>query len=79
MTTRDMRTYLDIRRPKVVDSAYGMADKYRISETTARSCLHECGYYLDESKRWVRQETQLDRIESMLGQLLLGQARTSQC
>lgn len=75
MTVKDMRTYLDIKRPPVVDSAYGMADKYRISEVTARSCLRESGYYLEENatpgngRRWVRQETQLDRIERLLEQL----------
>ena len=69
MTVRDMKMYLDTRRPPILDCAYGLAHKYRITETTARACLTENGYVLTEN-RWIRHQTQLDRVEEKLDTLL---------
>ena len=69
MSTQDMHTYLASKRPTKVDSAYSMAKKHRITETSARNILIQNGYELIDHE-WIRQQSQLDRIEFMLTLLM---------
>lgn len=51
----------------MIQSCYELAGRYRVAEDTARSALQANGYVFDpDTSNWVRQETQLDRIERML-------------
>lgn len=67
MTASSLKAHLEVNRPPVVASCYELAGRYRVAEDTARNALKANGYVYDEDSRaWVRRETQLDRIERML-------------
>ena len=70
MTQRSLTTYLDQKPPGyTIDSAYELAERFRLAEQTARTTLAACGFLLEEG-RWVKQVTQLDRIEQALAALI---------
>ena len=67
MTVASLKAHLEINRPPMIQSCYELAGRYRVAEDTARSALQANGYVFDpDTSNWVRQETQLDRIERML-------------
>lgn len=57
-------------KPPRIDSGYSLAQKYRVSEQTAKETLRTNGYKYEEvspgDKAWIRYSTQLDDIEAML-------------
>lgn len=75
MSLPALTAYLSLQEPgHIIDSAYALEQKYRLAAQTVISQLHAHHYthIPNASLRnvWVKQETQLDRIERKLNQLL---------
>lgn len=83
MSLPALTAYLSLQEPgHIIDSAYALEQKYRLAAQTVISQLHVHHYTHtpihanDASLRtvtrtvWIKQETQLDRIERKLNQLL---------
>lgn len=70
MTQRSLVTYLTSQAPgHTIDSAYELSHRFRVAEQTARNAM-EAEHYVVEHGRWVKQVTQLDRIEQTLAALI---------
>lgn len=73
MSYESARAYLDVQRPKLIDSAEDFGRRHRITSRTAIDLLRQFSYAFvntPSGKKWAAQETQLDRIERMLKELL---------
>lgn len=77
MSLQALTAYLSLQPPgHTIDSAYQLHREYRLSEATVKVQLQSHGYTRIKiplsRNQWVKQETQLDRIERNL-QFLIAQ------
>lgn len=84
MSLQALTAYLSIQKPgHTIDSAYALEQKYRLAAQTVISQLQSHGYQhtvrtypastptpTPTRKVWVKQETQLDRVERLLVDLI---------
>jgi len=73
MSAGSAKAYLLTYKPPFIDSAEDFGARFRLANRSAQDLLRACGYEYEETpagKRWVWHETQLDRVENMLKELL---------
>jgi hypothetical protein len=81
MSVKSAHMHLAMNKPPRVDSAYQFAQKFRVSEQTAKECLRANGYSYEEvpgGQAWIRHSTQLDDMEAKLDVLYSMMARILQ-
>lgn len=73
MTVAALNSHLANNKPPVIDSAYGLAEVYRVNIKTCTQLLKANGYARKKTPlgpRWIRGKTQLDRIEAKLNRII---------
>ena len=81
MSVKSAHMHLAMNKPPRIDSAYAFAQRFRISEQTAKECFRANGYSYEEvpgGQAWIRHSTQLDDMEAKLDVLYAMMSRILQ-